>query len=84
MYIRFYDSEIVELLVETGVGSECSIRSKFGHKVWHQVLQNPVLSHSSSKNRIHLGEWCGVQLPLFNNLIIANPCNVGVCPKKVE
>lgn len=48
------------------------------------MLQNPVLSNSSSKNRIHPGEWCGVQLPLFNNLIIANPCNVGVCPKKVE
>ena len=68
IYNRFYDSGIVELLFETGVGSEGSIRSAMkGSDVtkWNRVLQNSVRGHSSNKNRIHHEECCRVQLLAF-------------------
>ena len=52
IYSHFYDSEIVELPPEAGVGSEGSIRLAMkgsGCEVWNRVLQNPVSDHSSNK-----------------------------------
>ena len=88
IYSRFYNSGIVELLVETGVGSDGSIRSamkssdvKFGIRCY-KILFEAILRTKIEFITENAGEFS--DLPLFNNLKIANLCNEGVCPEKVE
>ena len=88
IYSRFYDSGRVELLVEAGVGSEGSIRSamkdsdvKFGtrhYKILFKAVLQPKIEFIM-ENVVEFSE-----LPLFNKLKIANLCNQGVHPEKVE
>ena len=88
IYSRFYDSGRVELLVEAGVGSEGSIRSamkdsdvKFGtrhYKILFKAILRPKIEFII-ENVVEFSE-----LPLFNNPKIANLCNQGVHPEKVE
>ena len=88
IYSRFYNSGIVELLVEAGVGSDGSIRSamksldvKFGIRCY-KILFEAILRTKIEFITENAGEFS--DLPLFNNLKIANLCNEGVCPEKVE
>ena len=87
-YSRFYDSGIVELLVEAGVGSEGSIRSamkgsdvKFGIRCY-KILFQAILRTKIEFITENVAEFS--ELPLFNNLKITNLCKEGVCPEKVE
>ena len=88
IYSCFYDSGIAELLVEAGVGSEGSIRSlmkgldvKFGIRCYI-ILFEAILRTKIEFIMENVAEFS--ELPLFNNLKIANLCNEGVCPEKVE
>ena len=88
IYSRFYNSGIVELLVEAGVGSDGSIRSamkssdvKFGIRCY-KILFEAILRTKIEFITENAEEFS--DLPLFNNLKIANLCNEGVCPEKVE
>ena len=87
-YSCFYDSGIVELLVEAGVGSEGSVRSamkgldvKFGIRCY-KILFEAILQTKIEFIIENVAEFS--ELPLFNNLKIANLCREGVCPEKVE
>ena len=88
IYSRFYDSGIVELLVEPGVGSEGGIRSamkgsdvKFGIRCY-KVLFEAILQTKIEFIMENVAEFR--ELPLLNNLKIANLCNEGACPEKVD
>ena len=88
IYSRFYDSGIVELLAEAGVDSKGSIRSamkcsdvKFGIRCY-KILFEVILQTKIEFIMENVAEFS--ELPLFNNLKIANLCNEGVCPEKVE
>ena len=85
---RFYNSGIVELLVEAGVGSEGIIRSvmkgsdvKFGIRCY-KILFEAILRTKIEFIMENVVEFS--ELPLLNNLKIANLCNEVVCPEKVE
>ena len=87
IYRRFYDSGIVELL-EAGVGSDGSIRSamkgsdlKFGIRCY-KILFEAILRTKTEFIMENVAEFS--ELPLFNNLKIANLSNEGVCPETVE
>ena len=88
IYSRFYDSGIAKLLVEAGFGSEGSIRSAMtGSDVKFEIRCYKILFEAILRTRIefimeNVAEFS--ELPLFNNLKIANLCNEGVCPEKVE
>ena len=88
IYSRFYDSGIVELRVEAGVGSEGSIRSamkgsdgKFGIRCY-KTLSEVIFRRKIEFIMVKAAEFS--ELPLFNNIKIANLCNDGACPEKVE
>ena len=88
IYSRFYDSGIVGLLVEAGVGSEGSIRStmkgsdvKFGIR-YYKILFETILQTKIEFIMENVAEFS--ELPLFNNLKIANLSNESVCPETVE
>ena len=85
---RFYNSGIVELLVEAGVGSEVSIRPAMkGSDVKFGICCYKILFEAIPCTKIefimeNVSEFS--ELPLFNNLKNANLCIEGVCPEKVE
>ena len=88
IYSRFCDSGIVELVVEAGVGFEGSIRPVMkGSDVKFEVRCYKILFEAILWTKIeftmeNVAEFS--ELPLFNNLKIANLCNEGVCPERVE
>lgn len=88
IYRHLFDSGIAELFVEDRVGSVGSVRSamkgsdvKFGIRYW-KILLETILRTKMDFIMENIAEFS--ELPLFNNQKIANLCNEGACPEKVE